>query len=49
MIKFSKVFILGMLLASVGLTACASVDRSTASDKDDAHVYKPLGLDRYAP
>jgi type IV pilus biogenesis protein CpaD/CtpE len=44
----NKFFLMLMTAMTLGLSACASMDRSTASSKeDDVKVYKPTGLDRH--
>jgi len=43
----NKIFLTLMCALSLGLSACASMDRSTASD-GEVEAYKPSSLDRKA-
>ena len=44
----NKFFLMLTAAMTLGLSACASMDRSTASDKEDVQVYKPTGVDRHS-
>jgi|GEM_PF-2112732 len=46
MTKFNKFFIMALGLMTLGLSACASVDRSTASSQEEGQHYKPQLFDR---
>jgi uncharacterized protein YceK len=43
----NKYFLMLIGALTLGLSACASIDRSTASEEDIQH-YKPTGLDRHS-
>lgn len=40
---FRTYFLLSIFFATLGLGACSSAGRDTASDKDETEVYRPKG------
>ncbi|MEO5668567.1 MAG: hypothetical protein ABIR96_10950 [Bdellovibrionota bacterium] len=42
----NKYFLMLMTVLTLGLSACASMERSTASE-EDVQTYKPSSLDRH--